>query len=930
MVRATHMHPAASLRSFAKAASAAVFLGGFVSLTGWWLDNDTLKSLIPENFAMRPNAALAFLLAGFSLWILRTELPGQAPAQRLRRLAQLAALGVALIGLLTLSEHALGRNLGIDQLLFGAATARDHTPYPPGRLSPLAALNFSLIGCALLLLNAKSRLVNRFSEVFTVTAAVLSLFAVCWHIYRIGYLSQKVGILSLAAALSFLLLSTGILCARPESGMMALFTSNTLGGTVLRRTFPAAVAAPLVLAWLTFAGSRLGFYSDVVGVALYAALSTLAFSAIIYANARSTHAVDLSRQSSEAALRNNENRFRSLLESSPDAMVITDQAGRIVLVNRTAENLFGYQRQELLGQTLDILLPERIRDTHAMHFDEYASRPRHRSMGSGLELCGRHKDGREIPLEISLSPLETSEGILFSSAIRDIRQRKQDEEALRRSEAEYRSLVQGAPYGILRCTTDGRLLTANPALAEMLGYDVAEDMLALNIGADIACDPELCRHLLEQSHTGIRGAEVRWKRKDGKELTVQLSGRAVRDESGKTLYYEMISENVTEQRRLEEEFRQAQKLEAIGRLAGGVAHDFNNLLGVIIGYSELLLEQEGLDEALTKKIEQIRKAGQRAASVTGQLLAFSRKQVLQPQALNLNSVVSDTGKMLNRLIGEDIELITVLDPRLGPVKADPTQIEQVILNLAINARDAMPQGGRLTIKTANLILQEAVAYPAFTMEPGRYVSLTISDTGAGMSPEIQSHIFEPFFTTKEEGKGTGMGLAMVYGIVKQSGGYIACDSAPGKSTTFSIYLPLAEELSLDEEPHAPQPKLPQGSETILLVEDAEPLRILTQEFLLRLGYRVLEASSGSEALHLAQQHKGTIDLLLTDIVMPGMSGRELAMNVADRHPQVKVLYISGYTDDAIVRHGIEERAVSLLMKPFTLERLAHKLRTVLD
>jgi hypothetical protein len=391
-----------------------------------------------------------------------------------------------------------------------------------------------------------------------------------------------------------------------------------------------------------------------------------------------------------------------------------------------------------------------------------------------------------------------------------------------------------------------------------------------------------------------------------------------------------VMRDVTEQRALEAQYRQAQKMEAMGRLAGGVAHDFNNLLTAITGYSELLLARLQEEDTLRRYVEEVKKAGDRAASLTRQLLTFSRQQVLEPRVLDLNSVVANVDKMLRRVIGEDIELVTILVPDLGPVKADPGQLEQVMLNLAVNSRDAMPQGGKLTIETANVELAEASSHRHGELSPGKYVVLAVSDSGCGMTEETQAHIFEPFFTTKDQGKGTGLGLAMVYGIVKQSGGSVWVYSEVGRGTTFKVYLPQVNEKVTAQVPRPPPPVLTRGWETILLVEDEEPVRSLVRSVLEAGGYVVLEARHGEDALVVAEMHKGPIQLLVTDVVMPEMSGPELAEHLAPFHREMKVLYMSGYTEDAIQHHGVLASRTAYLPKPFTPETLARKVREVLN
>ena len=379
-----------------------------------------------------------------------------------------------------------------------------------------------------------------------------------------------------------------------------------------------------------------------------------------------------------------------------------------------------------------------------------------------------------------------------------------------------------------------------------------------------------------------------------------------------------------------EQLRQSQKLESVGQLAGGIAHDFNNLLTVISGHCSLALRKLIPGNPLSRNISEVEKAAERAASLTRQLLAFSRKQVLEPKVLDLNDVVTDTDKLLRRLIGEDINLVTMRDPRLWRIKADPDQLSQVIINLAVNARDAMPQGGKLTIETKNVHLDDAYVQRRIVVRPGPHVMLAVSDTGMGMNAETQKQIFEPFFTTKEIGKGTGLGLSMVYGVVRQSGGNIWVYSEPGLGTTFKIYLPRVEEQLEEEEESVAQPEVPRGTETVLLVEDEDMVRELLHSILEAEGYVVLPAAGGHEALRICQHHEGPIHLLVTDVVMPGMSGRQLGERLADKCSECKVLYMSGYTDDAIVHHDVLDSGAAFIQKPFSREAVLRKVREVLN
>jgi len=514
----------------------------------------------------------------------------------------------------------------------------------------------------------------------------------------------------------------------------------------------------------------------------------------------------------------------------------------------------------------------------------------------------------------------------------DSTDRVQAQEALRKSESSYRSLIEEAPYGICRCKTDGRFTLVNLALVQMLGCETERQLLALNLGSDVFEVPQANANFLGEliEHGSAEGVEAQWKRCDGKSIQVHLGGRAVRDVSGKIAYFEVIAEDVSDRKHLELQLRQSQKMQAIGQLAGGVAHDFNNLLMVVKGHLELILSGMKPSDPLFARLDQVQKAANRASSLTRQLLAFSRQQVLQRQVLDLNSVVSGMIQMLSRLIGENIELIFRPGSVLGRVKADAGQIEQILLNLVVNARDAMPSRGRLTIETTNVELDESYAQRQTVVKSGPYVMLAVSDTGIGMDAATQARIFEPFFTTKEAGKGTGLGLSTVYGVVKQSEGYIWVYSEVGHGTTFKIYLPLATDAVEMAKPQTSAPAPAPGTETILLVEDEESVRSLVCDFLKGTGHTVLEAQDGPEAIRIAESHSGRIDLLVSDVVMPKMNGRELSIELKKQMPHLKILFISGYTDDAVFRAGVLEGDVAFLQKPFTLRGLSSKIRDVLD
>jgi PAS domain S-box-containing protein len=526
------------------------------------------------------------------------------------------------------------------------------------------------------------------------------------------------------------------------------------------------------------------------------------------------------------------------------------------------------------------------------------------------------------------------QAVLAIGTFQDITQRKHAEEALRHAEEKYRALFEDAVVGMYQSTPEGRLLTVNRALAHMFGYENPDEMLRLNpvmpreINGSGNRSTEF-RQLLDSAGS-VRDFEYQVRRPDATEFWILESARQVRASSGEILFIEGALHDISRRKLLEEQLRQALKMEAIGRLAGGVAHDFNNALAVMMGYSELAELNLHPDDPLHKNLGEIIKAGHRASSLTRQLLAFSRKQPFQPVVLDLNAIVLEMEKMLRRLIGEDINLKITRDARLKRIKADKGQIEQILMNLAVNSRDAMPEGGTLLIETSNVEIGEDDVRQHSSLKAGHYVMLRVTDNGCGMSNEVKAHIFEPFFTTKGPEKGTGLGLSTVYGIVKQSDGYLLVESEVGKGTSFKTYLPQVEGTSVTPALVASIPAVAVGFETVLLVEDEESLRNLALGCLQTCGYKVLEAKDGRDALEVANRHRGTIHLLLTDVIMPGISGRELADRLAQVRPEVKVLYMSGYTHDLVTQRGILASGCELLQKPFAINALLNKVRDMLD
>jgi two-component system cell cycle sensor histidine kinase/response regulator CckA len=629
------------------------------------------------------------------------------------------------------------------------------------------------------------------------------------------------------------------------------------------------------------------------------------------------------RKRAEKALRQQKALADAVIESLPGVFLLQNRAGKNLRWNRNAARVarYGLKDVPVLGN-----VAEKYKDAARRAVDEAFER------GScHLEAEMLLRGGGTAPYYFTGVRVEL-EGKPYLAAVGiDLTETKKAEEAVRRSEAELRSFVEHAPYGIGTIDVrEDRFLHANPALVRLLGYSSEGEVLALKVSRDLYADGEAGGFRAQPTRADFFSAvEFTWKRRDGKPVIVRASGRRLRPDGGGDVL-EIIAEDVTSRRLLEEQLRHTQKMEALGQLAGSVAHDFNNLLGVIIGYSELLSADLGSEGLVSARLETIKKAGVRAASLTSQLLAFSRRQVLQTRVLNLNSLVTETQRMLQRLMGEDIEQQLVLDPALGKTKADPGQMVQVIMNLAVNARDAMPGGGKLTIATANVSFEDVTTFYGVDVPPGQYVMLSVIDTGTGMDSDTLGRLFEPFFTTKEAGKGTGLGLATVYGIVKQSGGYVFADSELRKGTTFRVYLP---QVDRPVEDVSPQPEklaaLPSGSATLLVVEDERAFRELLRDGLQSRGYRVLVASNGVEALQVSEQHNGPIRLLITDVIMPQMSGPELARCLTKVRDDIDVLYMSGYADDKVGTSTGSNGELTWIQKPFYINDLVRKIQEIL-
>jgi PAS domain S-box-containing protein len=715
-----------------------------------------------------------------------------------------------------------------------------------------------------------------------------------------------------------------------------------------QRGFAAMIALPLRVGGTAF--GVLAIYSEQAGSFEGAEVELLSEIADSLAYGIMALRAQAENRWATAALREAEAKYRQLVEMVPAISYVAEAGahGRFLYVSPQAETILGYRPE-------DCLTDPTFWWKH-LHPDDHAIAIQEDTWEEGrpfqVEYRMYRQDGREVWLRddaVIVRDRETGRRLTRGLLI-DITERKRAEAALRESEARYRMFLAQSSEGIYRLEyappvpcdlpideqlalglKNGYIAECNDAMAKLYGRNGAEELIGKRLSEILVLNDPMTREFMEHFiRSGYRITDQESREVDAhgqkKILRSTMMGTVIDGHWARTWG---ISRDVTARVHLEEQLRNAQQLEAVGRLAGGVAHDFNNILSIIMGHGELMLANAGADAEARNGLEQIRKAAERAAALTQQLLAFSRKQVLQPRVMDLNEAVAEVQKMLTRVIGEDIELAASLHPELAPVRVDPGQVEQVLMNLAINARDAMPHGGRIVMETANVDVEGERARE-LELTAGKYVLLQVSDTGHGMDAATMGHIFEPFFTTKKMGKGTGLGLATVYGIVKQSGGSIQVKSEAGRGSTFRIYLPAADGGARKRAETIARERVVGGTETILVVEDEADLRELTRIFLEGYGYRVLQASSAEQAIEATERYGERIDLLLTDVIMPGMSGRRLAEDVLSRRPQTKILYMTGYTDDMVVQHRVLEPGVQLLQKPFSKAELAVKVRATLD
>ncbi len=621
--------------------------------------------------------------------------------------------------------------------------------------------------------------------------------------------------------------------------------------------------------------------------------------------------------------------YRQMFQMTPNAVIISDSNRKIQTANLQAEKLLGYGSGEMVGLLIDDLVPERYRENHKKNYQNYQKSPEVRLMSSRQDLTAVRKDGSEIDIEISLSPLPIKGELLIMSTLRDVTRYRQENEKNRQLSA----IFEQTADSVVITDIEGTILQVNRAFQQVTGYSAAEAIgktpRILKSGKH---EDKLYAHLWK---TILAGKTFRMifdnKKKDGTIFQESQTITPVKNENGEITHFVAIGTDVTVEKKLQDQLFQAQKMEPVGQLAGGIAHDFNNLLVTIQGYADFISKSVDKESTVYSDAQEIINAGQRAASLVKQLLAFSRKQLIQPRVINLADTLVRFQKMLRPIFMENIEIVMVPAPNLGLVYVDPHQIEQVLLNLAINARDAMPNGGKLTIHAHNVKLDKSYAETHAEVSAGDYVAISIGDTGTGMTPEIKAHLFEPFFTTKGLGKGTGLGLATCYGIIKQHKGHLSCYSEEGQGTTFRIYLPRIYDREETIVSETPLGQIAGGHERILLVEDEAMVRRFVESSLKSLGYQVLSVPYPDEALRILTANPvPPIDLLLTDIIMPKMSGKALAIEARNLFPNMKILFMSGYTGEQLSGDGILNPDINFLEKPFTYEALAAKVREILD
>ncbi len=893
-------------------------------LSGWIFDFSLLKYLFPTWTNIAPATAVCLLLAGFALTCLRLanfEVGQNASEQSTCRFAA-AAFGAAVV--LIAAFHIAGQFAGRYVLIDFAFIHKTANAARLPSMAPSTSTAFFLAGAALAL--ATTRRFSRLFQTLAVAVFLIGWIEICNVVYGGQSLSRYTRMPSQTAC-CFCIVGLGILCSRRDYGLMQLMCHESAGGVIMRRLLPAVLLVPLAMNWLELQMERWRVFPPESDQMIFTLVDVLIFGAVMWGTAATLHRKDLEQKQIKESLNESQELLHAIVESSEDAIISKNLQGFITSWNEGAQKLFGYAAEDAIGKSMRMLIPK----DRANEEDEILHRIKSGKKIEHIETVRIHKDGRALHISATISPIrdEQNKVIGASQIARDITNRKQAELALTESEARLRLVTENVRVGLVIINSNREYTYANSTYSEILGLG-SESLIGKRV-ADLptAVYEEQVKPRLDDAFSG---KSVRYElqyRLGHKEHIYVVSYEPMKTDKAVSMIVAVISD-ITERRNLEAQFRQSQKMESVGQLAGGVAHDFNNLLAVIGGHCALIGMRGKLDNQLEESVGEIEKACERAASLTQQLLAFSRRQTLLPKLLDLNSVVINTTKMLQRILGADIQIEFKFSPAALTVQADAGMMDQILLNFAVNSRDAMPKGGRLIIETSAVAIDPSTAAQQINARSGSFACLSVTDTGCGIPKEILPKIFEPFFTTKEAGKGTGLGLATVFGIVEQHNGWVNAYSETGRGTTFRVYLPLVAQAA-EKQSATPAVHLPGGTETILVAEDDPALRLLIREFLTKLGYRILETASGKAALEVWRNERKEIQLLLTDMVMPDeLSGFDLVKKIHAEHPQLPVIFISGYSPEIAGKEIKLEEGTNFLGKPFSLQKLAQTIRQSLD
>ena len=882
---------------------------GVLVLAGWRFDIMVLAGAWAGFTSMKPNTALAVILTAAAMLLRRRR--GRAALLSARS----SAVAVGIIAALTLYEYRIGRVDGFAQLLFADAAPMGVT----------TAIGLLLLAGALVLLSRHAPGSSPMGHGIALIAAAIGWLGILGYAYGIESLyTYGTSPASFLSAVSLVMLGAGTAAVHDRSPLVRILGSAGPGGSFARHLIPIALLSPVALGWLWLQGQRWQLYPTEAGVALFAASSAALFIAVVVFYALRLERAHEARAAAERGLVETTQFSRQIVETAQEGILVLDRNFRYVLWNPFMERLTGRLAVEVLGRRIDEVSPE----DSAQRLKAAAVALTGESNSYDIE---RELRGELRWLSSTYTPMRSAGGAVVGVIVivHDITARKRVETELRESQGRLTGALAATGMGVWEIDLDSRRLVWSESLASLYRRP-AESFAGDAVAAMTQTHPDDAARVAADLRAALASrsefqAEFRVLLPDGQVRWLSSVGHVAH--SGTMLLG--ITTDVTARRTLEAQFRQAQKMEAVGQLAGGVAHDFNNLLTAILGYANVL--SETLPGARDRaRVDEIIRAAERAGTLTRQLLAFSRRQLLETKVLSLNAVVLGLVDMLRRLIGEHIELTTALPPDLGRVRADRGQLEQVVVNLVVNARDAMPQGGRITIRTEDVVLEQSLTTPGSEVLPGSYVAVSVSDTGTGMSEETKGRLFEPFFTTKERGKGTGLGLATVYGIVRQSRAHIEVVSELGRGTTFTIYFPRTQEAVADESAGATtKPAVAPSGQSVLLVEDEPAVRSLVRLLLQRAGYRVIDAPDSSEAERRFEE-VGGVDLLVTDVVMPGGRGTDLYRRLVLRRPGLRVMFMSGYSEDISFDQNTLAPGMVFMEKPFSAETLLSKAKAVLE